>query len=121
MIWVFLGDLPESERYPIPPFPEFDDRAHWRPIEAEFSWNASVDRVVENGIDVAHTSFVHPGFGYREMAARNHTLADGAIFHSDRGTQYTCEAFARAAAELDIRRSVGRTGSCFDKGAALLK
>jgi hypothetical protein len=25
--------------------------------------------------------------------------------------QYTCEAFARAAAELDIHRSVGRTGS----------
>ena len=31
MIWVFMGDLPESERYPIPPFPEFDDRANWRP------------------------------------------------------------------------------------------
>ena len=53
-----------------------------------------------------------------QMAARNHTLADGAIFHSDRGTQYTCEAFARAAAELDIRRSVGRTGSCFDNAQA---
>ena len=72
MIWVFMGDLPEAERYPIPPFPEFDDRANWRPIETEFSWRASVDRVVENGIDVAHTSFVHPGFGYREMAAKNH-------------------------------------------------
>ena len=53
-----------------------------------------------------------------QMAARNHTLADGAIFHSDRGTQYTCEPFARAAAELDIRRSVGRTGSCFDNAQA---
>jgi transposase InsO family protein len=53
-----------------------------------------------------------------QMAARNHTLADGAIFHSDRGTQYTCEAFARAAAELDIRRSVGRTGSSFDNAQA---
>ena len=53
-----------------------------------------------------------------QMAARNHTLADGAIFHSDRGTQYTCEAFARTAAELDIRRSVGRTGSCFDNAQA---
>ena len=29
-----------------------------------------------------------------QMAARNYTLADGAIFHSDRGTQYTCEATA---------------------------
>ena len=53
-----------------------------------------------------------------QMAARNHTLADRAIFHSDRGTQYTCEAFARAADDLDIRRSVGRTGSCFDNAQA---
>ncbi len=52
------------------------------------------------------------------MAARNHTLAPGAIFHSDRGTQYTCEAFVQATAELGIRRSVGRTGSCFDNAQA---
>jgi hypothetical protein len=29
---------------------------------------------VENGIDIAHTSFVHPGFGYREMADKNHIV-----------------------------------------------
>ena len=52
------------------------------------------------------------------MAARNHTLAPGAIFHSDRGTQYTCAAFVQATAELGIRRSVGRTGSCFDNAQA---
>ena len=53
-----------------------------------------------------------------QMAARNYTLADGAIFHSDRGTQYTCEAFAVAAGEHRIRRSVGRTGVCFDNAQA---
>jgi transposase InsO family protein len=53
-----------------------------------------------------------------QMAARNYTLADGAIFHSDRGTQYTSRPFAEAAAELGIRRSVGRTGSCFDNALA---
>jgi putative transposase len=53
-----------------------------------------------------------------QMAARNHTLADGAIFHSDRGTQYTSGAFAEATAELHIRRSVGRTGTCFDNALA---
>src|SRR4051794_25912030 len=52
------------------------------------------------------------------MAARNYSLADGAIFHSDRGTQYTSEAFATAAGQLGIRRSVGRTGSCFDNALA---
>jgi putative transposase len=29
-----------------------------------------------------------------EMASRNYPLAAGAIFHSDRGTQYTSQAFA---------------------------
>jgi transposase InsO family protein len=53
-----------------------------------------------------------------QMAARNYTLADGAIFHSDRGTQYTSQSFAEAAAELGVRRSVGRTGSCFDNALA---
>lgn len=72
MIWVFMGDLPEAERYPIPEFPEYDDRKNWRPVYTDFTWKGSADRVVENGIDIAHTSFVHPGFGHREMADKNH-------------------------------------------------
>jgi putative transposase len=52
------------------------------------------------------------------MAARNYPLAPGAIFHSDRGTQYTSAAFAAATGLLDIRRSVGATGVCFDNALA---
>jgi putative transposase len=52
------------------------------------------------------------------MAARNYPLAPEAIFHSDRGSQYRSEAFAEAAARLDIRQSVGRVGSCFDNALA---
>src|SRR6187401_1031089 len=52
------------------------------------------------------------------MAARNYPLAPKAIFHSDRGSQYRSEAFAEAAARLDIRQSVGRVGSCFDNALA---
>ncbi|MCA1837042.1 MAG: IS3 family transposase [Actinobacteria bacterium] len=52
------------------------------------------------------------------MAARNYPLAPSAIFHSDRGSQYTSETFARATADLDLRRSVGRTGVCFDNALA---
>jgi putative transposase len=48
------------------------------------------------------------------MAARNYPLAEGAIFHSDRGTQYTSAAFAAATDRLKIRRSVGATGVCFE-------
>ena len=52
------------------------------------------------------------------MAARNYPLDPGAIFHSDRGTQYTSAAFSVATSLLDIRRSVGATGVCFDNALA---
>ena len=57
-VWVFMGDLPEAERPPIPSFPEFDAPG-WRPIWGEFAWNAHYARVVENGLDFAHGPFVH--------------------------------------------------------------
>jgi len=53
-----------------------------------------------------------------DMAAANYRLAEGAIFHSDRGTQYTSQEFAEHAAKLGLRRSVGRTGVCYDNAQA---
>ena len=53
-----------------------------------------------------------------DMAAANYPLAEDAIFHSDRGTQYTSEAFAEHAEKLGLRRSVGRTGVCYDNAQA---
>jgi transposase InsO family protein len=53
-----------------------------------------------------------------DMAARNYPLEEGAIFHSDRGTQYTSEEFAIHAKNLGLRRSVGRTGICYDNAQA---
>ena len=52
------------------------------------------------------------------MAARNHELKPAAIFHSDRGSNYTSAKFAKALRELDIRQSVGRTGICYDNAMA---
>jgi putative transposase len=48
------------------------------------------------------------------MAARNLPLPPEAIFHSDRGSNYTSEEFAKTLKQLGIRQSVGRTGICFD-------
>lgn len=57
-VWAFLGDLPEAERPPLPPFPEFG-RPGLRAVRGEFMWKAHYTRVVENAVDVAHTPFVH--------------------------------------------------------------
>ena len=53
-----------------------------------------------------------------EMAARNLDLPEGAIFHSDRGSNYTSAEFAAVLERLGIRQSVGRTGICFDNSLA---
>jgi putative transposase len=53
-----------------------------------------------------------------EMAARNHRLEKGCIFHSDRGSQYTSTEFAAKIDELGMRASLGRTGICYDNALA---
>jgi transposase InsO family protein len=53
-----------------------------------------------------------------EMAARNNQLADKAIFHSDRGSNYTSREFAKTLKKLNLRQSVGRTGICYDNAMA---
>lgn len=53
-----------------------------------------------------------------EMATRNLDLPGGAVFHSDRGSNYTSAEFAAALEGLGIRQSVGRTGICFDNSLA---
>ena len=52
-----------------------------------------------------------------EMAARNIYLPDGAIFHSDRGSNYTSGESARSG-RAGIRQSVVRTGICYDNSLA---
>jgi transposase InsO family protein len=53
-----------------------------------------------------------------DMAAGTVDIAPDAIFHSDRGTQYTSAEFASELASLGMRRSVGRTGVCWDNAMA---
>lgn len=53
-----------------------------------------------------------------EMAGTHGHLAPGAVFHSDRGCQYTSGEFAEYCQTNDILRSVGRTGICYDNAAA---
>lgn len=52
------------------------------------------------------------------MAAGRTHLAPGAIFHSDRGTQYTSREYAHHLTTLGVVGSMGRTGVCWDNALA---
>ena len=44
--------------------------------------------------------------------------AERVIFHTDRGSTYTANAFTKLCRQMGIRQSMGRVGSCFDNSAA---
>ncbi len=50
--------------------------------------------------------------------ARNQPLTFDAIFHTDRGSNYTSAEFHTTLAGLGLRHSVGRTGVCWDNAMA---
>jgi putative transposase len=52
------------------------------------------------------------------MAITHGHVQSGAIFHSDKGAQYTSAGFARFCQAHGIRTSTGRTGVCWDNAAA---
>ncbi|GAA4978353.1 hypothetical protein GCM10023205_52950 [Yinghuangia aomiensis] len=51
-------------------------------------------------------------------AVRNHILARGALFHSDRGSNYMSAEYAIALDELGLHWSAGCTGICFENAMA---
>ena len=53
-----------------------------------------------------------------ERATQNYRIQPQAIFHSDRGSNYTSDEFGATLRTHDIRRSVGRTGICYDNAMA---
>lgn len=52
------------------------------------------------------------------MAAANHPLEKDCISHSDRGSNYTSHEYGRVLGQLELKRSLGRTGICYDNGAS---
>src|SRR6266496_1237044 len=52
------------------------------------------------------------------MAISHGHIQPGAVFHSDRGAQYTSAEFTRFCQAHGVRTGVGRTGVCWDNAAA---
>ena len=50
----------------------------------------------------------------KELEQKYGKLLTGVIFHSDRGSQYTSEAFKASLAETGLIQSLSGTGHCFD-------
>jgi phenylpropionate dioxygenase-like ring-hydroxylating dioxygenase large terminal subunit len=67
-IWVFLGDLPEAERPPLPEFfPEYGQPdSEWRYLRGEIVFDCNWVRAIENGVDRTHAVWVHTDFGNPE-------------------------------------------------------
>ncbi len=53
-----------------------------------------------------------------DMAFATRNPPDGIIFHSDRGAQYTSGEFDAYCRRNGVRRSLGRTGICYDNAVA---
>ncbi|MFI6476054.1 IS3 family transposase [Streptomyces sp. NPDC050516] len=53
-----------------------------------------------------------------KMAGGRGDLKSGCIMHTDCGSEYTSGEFCRQIRKLDLRQSMGRTGSCCDNAAA---
>jgi len=53
-----------------------------------------------------------------DMALMHRRPPPNVIFHSDRGTQYTSSTFATYCTDHKIRRSLGRTGICYDNAVS---
>ncbi len=82
LIFVFLGDLPEAERVPIMPIPEWDD-PKWRCTISDFQIKANYRRLVENALDFAHAEYVH--FVGRRGADPAHRVPDYVVRDTEWG------------------------------------
>jgi phenylpropionate dioxygenase-like ring-hydroxylating dioxygenase large terminal subunit len=115
LVFAFLGDLPEAERCPIMPIPEYAPEGMlpgWTATIQHFEWNFDFQRSMENGIDGAHNEYVHPTHGFsgeREdyrVASENWRWVD-----DDWSTGFFSKVFAPPLPDAKMRAASGRAAS----------
>ena len=79
-----------------------------------------VDLCSREVIGYAAAPYMRASLAVEAICAAHHTglVAGNAIMHTDRGGQYHSRAYKAALRRLDLRQSIGRTGSCLDGAAA---
>ena len=68
---------------------------------------------LSNGMNTEETSLAA-----WKMAVRNRKIADGLIFHSDRGIQYASRKFTNTLKFYEVTGSMSRKGNCWDNAVA---
>ena len=86
VVFAFLGDLSEDERPPIMEIPQWGQEG-WSVTHLVYDWDASFERVIENGLDATHTEFVHPSAGL-EGSFNPDDVIDQGLVESKWGSAY---------------------------------
>jgi phenylpropionate dioxygenase-like ring-hydroxylating dioxygenase large terminal subunit len=116
LVHVFLGDLPESERPPIMPVPEYEDEA-WRPILLSMEWEIDYKRSIENTIDPAHNEFTHPTHGF---LGRNddYKVEDFDLIESEWGVGFMKPMYTPPLADKNMAAASGRSEDGWSEAGA---
>jgi phenylpropionate dioxygenase-like ring-hydroxylating dioxygenase large terminal subunit len=111
LVFAFLGDLPEAERPPIMPIPEYGPDGPlegWRATTQFFEWDIDYRRSIENGIDPAHNEFVHDTHGFSYRNEDTYRVPPLKLVETEWGSGFFNEVFVPALAEEKMRKASGR-------------
>lgn len=111
LVFAFLGDLPDAERPPIMPIPEYGPDGPmegWAATVQYFQWDIDYKRSIENGIDPAHNEFVHDTHGFSYKNEDTYRVAPLALVETEWGTGFFNEVHVPALAEKKMREASGR-------------
>ncbi len=113
LVFAFLGDLPEAERPPIMPIPEYGPNGPmegWAATTQYFEWNIDYKRSIENGIDPSHNEFVHDTHGFSYENESTYKVPPLRLVETEWATGFFNEVFVPALAEQKMREASGRSG-----------